>query len=59
MVCTWCTAHRRKGRNRLIDTTLNNLMMITLEGNSCQDMEAHLQEVADKWSKVKNRRIKF
>ncbi|ELU14580.1 hypothetical protein CAPTEDRAFT_211004 [Capitella teleta] len=20
MVCTWCTAHRRKGRNRLIDT---------------------------------------
>ncbi|ELT89214.1 hypothetical protein CAPTEDRAFT_208026 [Capitella teleta] len=59
MVCTWCTAHRRKRRNRLIDTTLNNLMMIALEGPSCQDMEAHLQEVADKWSKVKNRRIKF
>ncbi|ELU03434.1 hypothetical protein CAPTEDRAFT_211489 [Capitella teleta] len=46
-------------RNRLIDITLNNLMMITLEGPSCQDMEAHLQEVADKWGKVKKQRIKF
>ncbi|ELT88776.1 hypothetical protein CAPTEDRAFT_216552 [Capitella teleta] len=33
---------KTKQRNRLIDTTLNNLMMITLEGPSCQDMEAHL-----------------
>jgi hypothetical protein len=42
-------------RNRLIESTLNNLMMISVEGPALKDM--YYDDVVDMWAAQKERRI--